>query len=784
MSDSPVLTRVVVIGYCLVLTAIGLAMLGGGAYLFSIGGSAYYAICGFALLISAWLLLARRRSGLTLVGVTIAGTLVWSLVESGLNGWALVPRVGLFLMLAAAWWIPGMFSGLRPAVSVGMVRGLRLLVVPMLVFGTIAGLLSLIVLDGRIRRGEKAQVPVSALAGLKGDWDSYGGRRGLHHLASDHINTSNVGRLERAWTFRFGSFSPAGRPSLQTSPIQIGETLYACSPYSDVVALDALSGEQKWRFDAGVVPTNVYRSTCRGVAFQRTAEIGACAARIFAGTVDGRLVALDAKTGEPCGDFGIEGQVDLRRGMGKVIPGYYGITSAPAAIDGRIIVGGSVFDNQSVDEPSGVIRAFDARTGDLVWAWDLGKTHVGSDENGIFTRGSPNSWAPATADPDLGLVYLPMGNATPDYYGGHRSAAAEKYSSSIVAIRAATGEVAWSFQTVHHDLWDYDLAAQAALVDIRRDGRIVHALVQPTKRGEIFILDRETGEPVFPVAERAVPQDHVDEDRLSATQPFSPGLPNFGGPQLDEARMWGLTPIDQLWCRIQFRKARYEGIFTPVGVEPTLMAPSNLGGINWGGVSIDPARQMMFVNANYMANYAHLIPRAEADRMGIDAIRDMSEGLHAGRSPQAGTPYAIESAPFLSPLGVPCQQPPFGILAAIDLMTGKMVWEQPFGRTDESGPLGLKMGIGLPMGVPNIGGSITTSGGLLFIASSQDGYFRAYDSATGRELWKDKLPAGGQATPMAYVDPRTGEEFFVIAAGGSSGFGTKPGDYIVAYRLR
>ena len=450
---------------------------------------------------------------------------------------------------------------------------------------------------------------------------------------------------------------------------------------------------------------------------------------------------------------------------------------------GRVVLGGWVTDGQYVGEPSGVIRAFDATTGAFAWAWDMGRP----DDHGLplpdkgFTRGTPNSWAPISADEDLGLVYLPMGNATPDYYGGYRNAVDDKYSSSVVALDAETGALHWSFQTAHHDLWDYDVASQPTLVDLPGG---VKALLQATKRGEIFMLDRRTGTPLAGVEERAVPQGGVQGEKLAPTQPFSIGLPSFAGPMPTEARMWGLTPFDQLWCRIKFREARFEGTMTPLGTDrPTLTYPGFLGGMDWGGVSVDLSRNLMIVNSNRVGNYNRLIPRAEADRLGIKPFSARGHDYAGGPVAQAGTPYAVSVAPFLSPLLVPCTQPPYGMISAVDLTTKQLVWSKPFGTGQDSGPLTIPSHLPFTMGVPNIGGSVATKGGLFFIGSSQDKYLRAFETASGREVWRARLPAGGQATPMTYWSAASGRQFVLIAAGGHGGLLTTPGDSVIAYAL-
>jgi quinoprotein glucose dehydrogenase len=500
------------------------------------------------------------------------------------------------------------------------------------------------------------------------------------------------------------------------------------------------------------------------------------------------MVALDAETGRLCPGFGRNGTVDLTEGLGQFQQGLYRVSSAPTLVRGRIIVNSNVADGQFVGEPSGVIRAYDAITGKLAWAWDPGKPELtGLPKPGeAYTHGTPNSWAPPSADEQLGLVYLPMGNATPDYVGAHRRPFDDRFSSSVVALDATTGRLRWSFQTVHHDVWDYDVASQPSLVDFMLKGRLVRALVQPTKRGEIFVLDRTTGKPLHPVVEKLVPQSgKAPEEWLSPTQPYSVGLPSLAGARLTERRSWGITPLDQLWCRIKFRQARYEGDFTPPGLKPSIEFPGHAGGANWGSAAIDKRRHIALVNVNLMPAYVRLIPRPEADRMGIHVFDPRRDNRpDEGYLPvQMGTPYAVSTGAWLSPFKVPCVQPPYGRLAAIDLVTGRLIWAKDFGTARAAGPLGIQLKLSVPMGVPNMGGGVATGSGLFFIGASQDGYLRAIETRSGRELWRASLPGGGNATPMTFISPKSGRQFVVIVAGGSVSAGSKLSDKVVAFAL-
>jgi quinoprotein glucose dehydrogenase len=498
-------------------------------------------------------------------------------------------------------------------------------------------------------------------------------------------------------------------------------------------------------------------------------------------TADGRLIALDPDTGAVCRSFGGgRGQIDLWAHMPYLMPGSYYATS-PVVVTRHlarnlVIVGGTVLDNYSTKEPSGVIRAFDAETGDLVWNWDAGNpaatTPIAPGQT--YTHNSPNSWSVSSVDEALGLVYVPMGNQPPDQWGGERSAAVERASSSVVALDLATGQARWIFQTVHHDLWDYDVPAQPVLVDLTLNGATVPALVQATKQGELFVLDRRTGRPLLPVQERPAPQGAAAGDRSSPTQPKS--ALSFEPPRLRGADMWGGTMFDQMLCRIQFRRLRYQGRFTPPSTQGSLIYPGNFGVFNWGSVAVDPVRQMVFATPTWLAFTSKLVPRSNA-----------TDRVLPGPAPHAplpalnenfGAPFAAQLSAFLSPLGIPCQAPPWGYVAGADLRTGRIAWMHRNGTVRDLSPVPLP----LRMGVPNLGGPLLTAGGVAFLSGTMDYYVRAYDVEDGRPLWESRLPAGGQATPMTYLGA-DGREYLVVVAGGHGSTGTKPGDAVIAYAL-
>lgn len=783
------------------LLAFILILIGGwlvwqGGVLLSLGGSPYYLPAGLATLASGVLVALGRRHGAQLYAAMLAATAAWAIWEAGFDGWALAARLiapavlGLWFLLPwtrrklrgapAPRWAPvALVAG---AIALGAVLHATLadpLADPLFQTGPAGGTLRAVAEQG---------VPTPDA----GDWLSYGkDPGGTRYSPLAQITPANVGYLKVAWTYRFGPGPAGAPPSLETTPLKVGDTLYACTSYNDVVALDAETGQQKWRYVSHSDTTGVGHGACRGVGYYAVpGAAGACAARIYTNTIDARLIALDARDGRPCEGFGAHGIVDLREGMGDVKPGYYYPSSAPTVIRGRIVLGGWVFDGMYWGEPSGVIRGFDAVTGKLSWAFDLGRPdrHGAPPPGETYTPSTPNSWAPMSADPALGLVYAPMGGAVIDYAGGQRRPFDDAWSGSLVAIDAETGAARWKFQTVRHDLWDYDVPAQPTLIDLPTPQGIRHALVQPTKRGEMFVLDRATGQPILPVTDHPAPtRGAIPGERVAPTQPFSDAMPSFRGPLVTERQMWGLTPIDQLACRIRYRQARYDGPLTPPGLTPNIASPGFLGGSDWGGVSIDTDRQVMIVNSNNMANYIRLITRKVADRMGVAPFDPRKPGGGAGESAgiaaQEGTPVAAVLGPFLSPIFAPCQQPPWGRITAVDLVTRRVLWTHTLGTGRDSGPMGLPSQLPFRMGVPSMGGAVTTRSGLIFLAATQDRYLRAFDEASGDVLWRARLPAGGQATPMTYTSPKSGRQFVVIAAGGHGMLLTKGGDYLIAYAL-
>lgn len=623
--------------------------------------------------------------------------------------------------------------------------------------------------------------PAIDFSGPLSGWDAWGGDLGGSRFSPlNQITPENAWALKPAWTYHIGLEKLEGMhaATFQATPIIAENRLYVCSGTGKIAALDPETGKEIWATQPKSDLGGTYMQNCKGVTYARdtqTPEGQECAGRIFVGTLDGRMIALDSASGKLCASFGQNGILDLKPGLGKTQRGDLAIASPPVIIGNTIVVNGRIPDNMRTDTPAGAIRAFDVHTGQPKWAFNAlppGMSDAADAPKGEqFVRGTPNSWAPMAVDPALNLVFVPMGNAAPDHFGGDRKGL-DHYSSSIVALDGTTGQVRWSFQTVHHDLWDYDIPAQPTLFDMPTPSGPVPALAQATKVGHIFILDRRTGKPLSPVEERPVPQaGAVPEEKLSPTQPF-PANPAFivRAPNMTEDDMWGFTPYDKHQCKKLFRSVNYEGVFTPPSTRGWLQFPSFMGASNWGSVSIDSQRGIMIANTTQVPAIMKLIPRKEADEM-----------LKAGEKilPTFGSPYALSMKPMLSPFGAPCNRPPWGELTAIDLKAGKVLWKVPFGTTRDQAPPPFW----LKLGAPNIGGSIVTASGLVFIGAATDNYLRAYDIRTGEVLWKGRLPAGGQATPMTYRLRKDGRQYVVIAAGGHQYLGTKLGDSLVAYAL-
>jgi len=779
----------------IIFLLIGLALTGGGAWLIALGGSLFYAIAGLGIALTGALLTARRRSALWLYALVVAGSVLWSISDIRFDWWPLAARLDVIFPLGLWLLTPWVTRGLSDVGASSRASTLPLWA---------ASLLSVVVLgiglcsDYHDINGS-LPAAVAAAASLlpnddkqpDADWRDYGRTQfGQRYSPLRQITPANVKNLKVAWTFRTGDLPGKNDPvetTFEVTPIKVNDTLYLCSQHQRLFALDAKTGTLRWSYDPKVQDNPTFQHlTCRGVSYHETVA-GAlnadgspaptdCPRTIFLPVNDGRMIALDADSGKPCESFGEHGTLNLQVGMGEHTPGFYEPTSPPIVSDKILVVAGAVIDNYSTREPSGVIRGFDIHTGKLVWAWDSGA----QDENALpsathtYTNNSPNSWMTASYDPKLGLVYMPMGVQTPDIWAGNRTALAERYSSALVALDINTGKRVWSYQTVHHDLWDMDLPSQPTLADLPTANGVVPAILQPAKTGNLFVLDRRTGVPIVPAPERAVPQGAAPGDRTSPTQPFSE-LTFRPEAKLTGADMWGATIFDQLACRITFHRLRYEGTFTPPSLQGTLVFPGNLGMFEWGGIAVDPTRNIAIANPMAIPFVSTLIPRGPNNPSAPNDAHP--SGTENGVQPMYGTPYGVDLHALLSPVGIPCMRPPWGYMAGIDLTTKKIVWMHKNGTIRDSSPIPLPF----KLGVPTLGGPITTAGGVTFLTSTLDYYIRAYDVTTGEQLWQDRLPAGGQSTPMTYAID--GQQYVITAAGGHGSFGTKIGDYVIAYKL-
>ncbi|QNQ11529.1 membrane-bound PQQ-dependent dehydrogenase, glucose/quinate/shikimate family [Sphingomonas alpina] len=776
-----------------VIGLIGLVLAIGGAWLAVLGGSLYYLVTGVAMLAAGVQLIRGRMAGVWLYIAIFVLTLLWAFWEVGTNPWALVPRViaPLVLLFAVLLVMPTLSQAAnRWRIGLGASAAVLLVAV-------IGG----VVIGSSAQSPVRAALPSQAAPGMTdssgqvvgADWPAYGGTYSARRFSPlTQINVSNVGKLKRAWLAHTGDMpatpDAAKMYGAETTPLKIGDTLYMCSAKGIMIALDPATGAEKWRFDPKVPDKWIpYTAACRGVSYYAVpnATVGqACATRIIEGTLDARLIAVDAATGKPCADFGTNGQVDTKIGMGEVYPGLVSITSPPTIVRGVVVTGHQILDGQERYAPSGVIQGYDAVTGALRWGWDMLKPDwTGAPPAGQqWSRGTPNMWTTASGDEALGLVYLPLGNSAVDYWSSLRTPIENSFANSLVAIDVATGKPRWSFQTVKKDVWDYDLGSQATLIDYAG----VPALLLPSKQGDIYVLDRRTGRPLTPIGTIKAPGGGIEPAERSPTQIVSLWHTLRKDP-LTERDMWGMSPIDQMICRIQFRQARYAGYFTPPETgKYTVEYPGYNGGSDWGGITVDPQRGVIIANYNDMPNHVRLVPRKIADQRGWKTREQAggpTPGAEGAGDPQAGTPYAVDvnAGWRMKFTGLLCKQPPYGGIRAIDIRTGKTIWDRPLGTARTNGPFGIPSMLPINIGTPNNGGSVVTAGGLVFVAAATDNLIRAIDMRTGKVVWSDVLPAGGQATPMVYE--QGGREYLVIMAGGHHFMETPIGDSLVAYAL-
>lgn len=769
-----------------------LYLLIGGIWLISLGGSAYYAILAIALGLFTILYQRNCSNSLWWFAIILIATLDWGLSESGTDFWALAPRFDILFLLGLWLLLPWPTRQLttkrsgQAAIAIGLI--------------VILGIMLYSInhdpqeINGTISRAQPAPA-VDPNGVAAEDWPAYGRTQGgTRYSPLTQINTNNVNQLKVAWTYHTGDFktnNDSAETTNELTPIKIGNKLFICTPHQFLDALDATTGKRLWRFDPKLRSNKTFQHlTCRGVSYydatkakqNETTPSTLCPRKVLLPVNDGRLIAVNADNGQKCQDFGNNGEINLQAKMPYAYLGGYNPTSPPVVTPSTIIIGGSVTDNLSTKEPSGVIRGYDANNGHLKWIFDTGAQNPNAmpGENTTFVHNSPNAWAPLAYDQQRNIVYIPTGVGTPDIWGGNRDKLKERYANSIVALNASTGKLIWHFQTTHHDLWDMDVPAQPSLMDVTLpSGKRVPAIYILTKTGNIFVLNRETGQPIVPITEKSVPQtlkrgNLTKGEHYAATQPFS-ALSLTPQGKLTDKDMWGASMFDQLVCRIQFKRLNYDGIYTPPSENGTLVFPGNLGVFEWGGISVNQDRQIALMNPIGLPFISRLIP-TNPNR----AQQEQGAGTENGMQPMYGVPYGVEINPFLSPIGLPCKQPAWGFVSGVDLQTNKVVWKKRIGTIRDSLPKLFELPP-MKIGVPGLGGSISTAGNVMFVSATQDDYLRAFDTSNGQLLWQARLPAGGQATPMTYAV--NGKQYIVQMAGGHGSFGTRMGDTLIAYTL-
>lgn len=780
----------------IVIAVIAIAMLYMGAQLLMLGGSPFYVIIGVGLLATAITLFMNKKIALSIYAVLMWLVVAWSIYEVGFDKWQWIPRgdiigvIGLWLVMP--WVVRPLYKAekrrFHPFLGTTMVLIIAL-VVGMMFYDPYPK-------AGNIttqRQGSSTEVAGS-------DWSAYGGTsNGLRFSDLKQITRDNVSNLQVAWTYHTGDLrasDDASEYTFEATPLKVNNTVYFCTPHNEIHALNPETGALKWKYqpkkDASYLQQH---QTCRGVSYydggqQAQADTGAaspaiCRKRIYNASNDAKLIALDADTGKLCADFGNNGVVDLHANMGSVRPHALMQTAAPLVAGNLVIVGGSVMDNGfNSGNPSGVIRAYDATSGRLVWNFDPANPEntqpIAADAT--YPQDTPVAWATLSADLKNGLVYVPFGNASPDEVGIERNADSntEKFRDTLVALDLKTGAFKWRFQSSKHDLWDRDNPSQPSLLDIDYQGKKQPVVILPTKTGNLFVLNRLTGEAVYPINQKDVSTKGIAGEKYSPTQPVS--ALNFIPEPLSEKSMWGITPFDQMACRIDFKSLRYDGNpWTPATEGGSIVFPGNIGVFNWGSVAVDPERQILIASPVRLAYKYNLIKRnAENAKQRLftkDGTPYWNENFDGD--------YAIHIQQLSSSLGIPCIAPPWGRMVGVDLSTGKTEWMRRVGTTKnlKTSFLPGRFPIGFPMGMVAHGGPLTTAGDVVFHGATADNFFRAYDINSGELLWQTELPAGGQATPSTYMGSDN-KQYVVIAAGGHGSLGTKEGDAVVAYRLK
>lgn len=627
-------------------------------------------------------------------------------------------------------------------------------------------------------------------------WLHHGGDEGGSRYSSlDQVNRDNVGRLKLAWQYRTGAV--AANPQLKSVidfqvtptllPAEAGGHLTLCDPFSKIIALDPVSGAERWTYDPQIDKTPYAgRFKCKGVAYWQDAEApadAACAHRLYVATSDKRLIAVDARDGKLCAGFGTGGTVDVEPLLASTLPtdpeSLRGaqLMSPPAVVSGIVAVSSTANKFKSTSALNGAIRGFDARTGELRWTFD---TLVRDPATGLeptpMAVGGANTWVPMTVDNERDLLFIPTASPAPNYWGVHRPGD-NRYANSVIAVRGSTGQVVWHFQTLHHDVWDRDVGSPPMAVTLTKDGQAIPALIQLVKTGMVFTFNRETGDPVFPIEERPVPTDtDVVGEKLSPTQPFPTAPPVLVNNTISPDDAWGFTAFDRNACRRKIAELRHGSHYEPIMTTGTLLFPQPGGGPNWGGGAFDPARNILITPVSQIPYYVKLIPREQVDP-------EYAKRPEAGAPMQkpgflGDTPYGVQQGPLMSPSFTPCTKPPWNMLVAVDMAKGEILWKVPFGRLDKLMPVPIP----LNFGAPTAGGPIVTAGGLIFIGATPDNRVHAFDIESGEEVWTFRTPSSAMATPMTYSVG--GKQFIVFAVGGHSWYDAKGvDDYVMAFAL-